>query len=199
MVSIEEEELIYELYDAGIVKFGQFQLKDGSVSPFYIDLRLLVSDYWLLDKVSDHLVSLIIKKGLGYNYIAGIPLAGIPLATAVGIRLGAAGLLLRKNAKDHGTKQMIEGKFNPGEQVLLIDDVVTSGESKVETISMLGEHRLVCTDVVVVIDRRNNDFCHKLNIHSLFTIKDILETLLEYRYLKEGDRNNIKQSLKYNG
>ncbi len=182
--------IIHGLYDARIIKFGSFTLKDNSTSPYYIDLRLLISYPSLLKLVCSELCALITDKELKYDLIAGVPLAGIPLATLVGVELNAQGLLLRKEAKEHGLKKTIEGVYTLNQTVLLIDDLVTSAASKREVITVLDDHGLVCKDVVVVIDRdciKNKDFC----IHGLFTLTEMVAVLLEYDITSQ-DRQHLE-------
>jgi len=178
------KEIIHGFYITGIIKFGDFTLKDGTKSQYYIDLRLLLSYPWLLRLVCAELQTLIEERNLECDAIAGIPLAGIPIATLVSSGLDVCGLLIRKEAKEYGCKNAIEGNVWPGQKVLLIDDVVTSASSKRETISILNRHDLVCEDIVVVVDRRRVVDTN-LRIHSLLTMPEIIGTLLSYDLLEE--------------
>ncbi len=182
--------IIEGFYMTDIIKFGNFTLKDGSKSPYYIDLRLLISHPWLLQLVCAELQDLINDSQLQYDHIAGVPLAGIPIATLVSSGLDISGLLIRKEAKAYGCKKTIEGLYIPGETVLLIDDVVTSATSKRETIAVLNEHELVCNDIVVVVDRRTK-IEPDLRIHALFTMSNIVDTLLEYPQLLPEDHSKL--------
>lgn len=176
-------------YSCGIIKFGNFILKDGSNSLYYIDLRLLISYPSLFNLVCEELQKMITAKQLQYSCIAGIPLAGIPIATMVSTKLGMGGLLIRKEVKEYGCKKAIEGVYYPGDTVLLIDDVVTSAVSKKETIAILEDNQLSCTDIVVIIDRRKT-IEHNF-IHSLMTIKDIVTVLLRSPLVTQEDREKL--------
>lgn len=77
--------IIHAFYDLGIIKFGDFTLKDGDKSLYYIDLRLLVSYPTLLSSISEKLIDVMYERKLMFDHLAGIPLAGIPIATAMSL------------------------------------------------------------------------------------------------------------------
>ena len=183
-------DIIYGFYMVGIIKFGEFTLKDDSISPYYIDLRLLVSHPWLMRMVCKELERFIVDLQLDYDHIAGIPLAGVPIATLVSSSLDVSGLLVRKEAKEYGCKKAVEGVYTPKQKVLLIDDVVTSAASKRETIAVLDKHKLICNDIVVVVDRRKK-VEPDLRIHSLITMDHVVNTLLDYKFLRPEDREKL--------
>jgi uridine monophosphate synthetase len=146
-----KKQLIVRLHDIGCVKFGEFKLKSGLLSPIYIDLRLLVSHPDVLAQVSHVLSSLV--RPLTYDRLAGIPYAALPIATAVSLELKKPLIYARKEAKEYGTKKQIEGEYKKGERVVVIDDLITTGQSKFETIEPFEKEGLVVKDVVVLIDR----------------------------------------------
>ncbi len=146
-----KQDLILKLEEIGAVKFGDFTLKSGMNSPIYIDLRLLVSHPALLKQVSKALAAKL--KRLEYQRIAGIPYAALPIATVVAQLLQRPMIYARKEVKDYGTKKPIEGEFKAGETVVILDDLITTGASKFETIQPFQDAGLIVKDVVVLIDR----------------------------------------------
>ena len=170
--------ILEKFFEYNIIKFGTFTLKDGTTSPIYIDLRLLSSYPDLLRDITIKLGLLV--ENLEYDRIAGIPLAGLPLGTALGLHLNKPALLVRKERKEYGCKKRVEGVYQTGDTVLLIDDVITSANSKIEMLDILYEEGLNCKDIVVVVDRRNY-VDDRFNIHSLFTLDDILKFAKDFK------------------
>lgn len=147
---------LLQQYD--IIKEGNFTLKDGTTSQYYVNLREAPSHPKLFKSITQTLCRMIVSNPpYDAKHIVGIPLAGIPLATGVSMKLERSSLLLRKDQKEYGTKKMIEGKYHHGDTVILIDDVITSSQSKKDAIEMLGRYGLKCVAVYVVVDRRTEE------------------------------------------
>jgi uridine monophosphate synthetase len=141
------------LLEAGCIKFGEFTLKSGLKSPFYIDLRLLIAYPKLLGQVAAAYLPLLEK--LQFDRLAGLPYAAIPIATAISLAGNYPMIYPRKEVKPYGTKAEIEGQYHPGETVVVIDDLATTGGSKFEAIQKLTGAGLVVKDVVVLVDRQS--------------------------------------------
>jgi uridine monophosphate synthetase len=141
------------LLDAGCVKFGSFIMKSGVESPIYIDLRLLASHPKLLAMVAEAYLPII--KDLEFDCLAAIPYAALPIATAISLQLSKPMIYHRREVKEYGTKAPIEGAFKEGETALVIDDLITTGGSKLEAIEGLTSAGLQVTDVAVLIDRQS--------------------------------------------
>ena len=142
----------------GAVKFGAFRLKlhetqpDAPLSPIYVDLRVLQSYPDAMDAAVAALAELIATRGLSFTRYAGIPMAATPLV-AVLSHATRVPMITPREAKTHGTADTINGAFTPGETVLAIDDVISSGDSKLEAIHVLEANRLLVRDVAVLVDR----------------------------------------------
>lgn len=144
-------ELAKALLATGCFRLGEFVLKSGKKSPFYIDLRRLVSDPHALRTAAKAYASL--ARSLEFDRIAGIPAAGLPLATAVSLEIGVPMIWPRMPVKEHGTGNRIEGDYHQRERVLLLDDLITTGASKLEAIEILKAAALDVQDLVVLIER----------------------------------------------
>lgn len=139
------------LLESGCVRFGQFTLKSGKQSPIYFDLRLLVSRPNHLARIAR--AYLPILRSLSFQRLAGIPYAGLPIATVVALEGHWPMVYPRREAKDYGTRSLIEGEFAVGETVAVLDDVATTGGTKLEALEKLRQAGLRVNDVVVLVDR----------------------------------------------
>ncbi|MGA2545697.1 MAG: orotidine-5'-phosphate decarboxylase [Rectinemataceae bacterium] len=146
-----KERFLDSLIATGCFRLGDFTLKSGKKSPFYIDLRRLISDPDAMALAAEAYART--AEGLAYDRIAGIPAAGLPLATATSLRTGRPMVWPRMPAKEHGTGNRIEGDYKPGERLLLLDDLITTGASKLEAAEILRGEGLVVEDLVVLIER----------------------------------------------
>lgn len=146
-----KDQLVRHLIDTGCFRLGEFVLKSGKKSPFYIDLRKLISDPEALRTAGKAYASL--AKACAFDRLAGIPAAALPLATAAGLALSVPMIWPRMPVKEHGTGNKVEGEFKAGEKVLLLDDLITTGASKLEAIDILRKEGLLVEDLVVLIER----------------------------------------------
>ena len=173
---------LYEkIYDAGCIKFGEFKLKSGIMSPVYCDFRGLISSPALLAEVGKALAAK--AKEIGCNRVAGIPYAGLPLGVAASLAGEIPMIYPRKEAKSYGTKKLIEGAYNEGDKVLVIDDIITDGASKIEAIEPLKAAGVMVTDVLIILDREQggDKILAKAGytLHSLGKLSEVLEALVD--------------------
>lgn len=191
---MRKEEFIEKLFEIGAVKFGSFTLKSGKVSPFYFDLRDMISYPELLDGIVELLVERI--EGLEFDVLTGIPYTALPIASLVADRIKKPLIYMRKEEKAYGTGNNVIGKFKPGAVCLVIDDLITTGESKIETAEKLEAEGVLVKDFVVVIDRSNDGsgILGKAGykLHSLIDLDEILAILKKGKYINEEMISKVK-------
>lgn len=132
-----ERRLALALYTTGCVKFGTFTLKSGAESPIYMDLRRLISSPPAMHEVVTALAALVRRAALPYDHLAALPYAALPIGAVLAYTIGASLIYPRREAKDYGTKAVVEGVFKAGDRALVVDDLATTGESKFEAIEKL--------------------------------------------------------------
>jgi uridine monophosphate synthetase len=177
--AIVARELSELLHRIGVVRFGEFTLKDGRRSPFYLDMRVLVSHPAALARVARALLQR--AADLRYDRIAGLPYAGLPLAVAMSLVAERPMIYVRKEAKEYGTGKLIEGEYAAGERALMVDDVVTSGGAKLEAVAPFRDAGLVVEDVLVIVDRSDGAAAALaaagLRLHSVLDVRSLLAHL----------------------
>ena len=174
-----KKEFFLECYKLGIIKFGRFTLKSGIESPFYVDLRPLASDPKILKNLANYLLEMLPLDN--FDLICGVPYAALPMATAMSLESYIPLIIKRKEAKEYGTKKMIEGIYQKGQNCLLVEDVITSGKSLIETIAEIEQEDIKVADIVVVLDREQGGKqlleSKGFRVHTLFNISEVCEIL----------------------
>uniref|UniRef100_A0A1B0A7K6 Uridine 5'-monophosphate synthase n=1 Tax=Glossina pallidipes TaxID=7398 RepID=A0A1B0A7K6_GLOPL len=178
-----KKSLVLKLYEINAFKFGNFKMKVGINSPVYFDLRVIVSYPEVMQTISNLVADYMKEHNLVAKHVCGVPYTALPIATIVAVKENIPMLVRRKEAKSYGTKKLIEGIFRLGDTCLIIEDVVTSGSSILDTIRDLKQEGIQVTDAIVVVDREQggakNIADHSIRMHSLFTLSFLMNTLLE--------------------
>ncbi len=193
------------LLSAHAVKFGAFRLKlhekqpDAPLSPIYVDLRVLQSYPDALDAAVAALAEFIETQSLDFARYAGIPMAATPLVAVLSHQTRVP-MITPREARTHGSAETINGFFAPGETILVIDDVVSQADSKLEAIHVLEANGLVIHDVVVLVDREQGGGAQLAaagyQLHAALT----LSQLLSYWYGAGAiDEATYRQVLAYFG
>jgi len=186
----------------GALKFGAFKLTSGKMSPYYVDLRIVPSFPDVFERICDSYVKFV-RTDIGtsdFDRIAGIPIAGIPFASVVAFNLKKPFLYVRKGARLHGRERRIEGVIAPGNRVLLMDDLVTTGLSLQKAAKAIMAEGGVVTDAVVLIDRQEGgpEQLAKtgVKLHALLNITEIVSTLHELGTIDEDQLRTILKQVK---
>jgi len=191
------EKFALSLFEIGAVRLGQFQLHSGRTSPIYLDLRMLVSHPETLRMATA--VYATILADLEYDLLAAAPMAGLPLGTALCLALDQPLIYPRKTAKSYGTGKGIEGAYQIGETAVVIDDLITSGDSVLQVNAALKAGGLQVNDAVVLIDRQQGGMENLRNAgyhpHAAITIRQILSILETHQRITARDTARVLQSL----
>lgn len=169
-------QLASALVESQCVRFGSFTLKSGLQSPIYLDLRRLISRPPILELAARAYAEVLGK--LQFDRLAGLPYAALPIGTAVALEMNRPLIYPRREVKDYGTKAAIEGDYAAGETVVVLDDLATTGDTKIEAIRKLEAAGLKVHDVVVLIDReqgaREALAAAGYTLHAVTTLRELL-------------------------
>lgn len=191
-----EDELCDILLRTGSLKFGTFKLASGSLSSYYIDLRLIPSDPEAFRRVVGFYSS-VLEPSLAKQVqrLAGIPTAGIAYAAVLAFNLTKPFLYVRKEQKEHGRGKRIEGVLKPGDKVLVLDDVITTGKNVVEAAEAIRAEGGVVEDALVLLDRQQGGGTNLkkagVKLHSFTTMRRVAERLSARGMIDEGQLREI--------
>jgi len=136
------------LIKSGAVMFGDFILTSGKRSNYYINIKKATTDPEILRKIASGF-----SKFVKNEKIAGIELGSVPLAVALSLETGNKYIIIRKESKTHGTQSLIEGDLEKGEEVIIVEDVMTTGQSIIRAAKIVREMGGIVKKVLVVVDR----------------------------------------------
>ncbi|MBI4307186.1 MAG: orotate phosphoribosyltransferase, partial [Chloroflexi bacterium] len=142
-------ELGQDLVHAAFLR-GSFVLRSGRTSSYYFDKYLFETKPSILRRLAAFMAEMVPS---GIDRIAGPELGAVPIATALSMELGLPFVIVKKAQKAYATGKQIEGEIYPGERIVLIEDVVTTGSQAIESGAILRSAGAVVTDVLVVVDR----------------------------------------------
>ena len=166
-------ELIDALRDAEAVKFGEFELSHGGTSDYYVDKYVFETDPRCL-----RLIAAAFADRIGDERLAGVALGAVPLVAATAVETDRPYVIVRKQAKEYGTGNRIEGEFEAGEEVVVLEDIATTGQSAIDAVEALRDAGAVVERVLVVVDReegaRENLAERDIELESLLTATELL-------------------------
>jgi len=174
------------LLEAKAVRFSPekpFKLTSGNYSPIYVDCRSLLSNAATMDLVSAFIHWKVSSRNITFDVVAGGETAGIPFAAQVASRLAKPTAYVRKATIGHGTGSLVEGNVRPSAKVLLIEDLVTDGRSKLVFVESLRSAELLIEDCIVIFDRLQGGTelmeRNSVLLYSLTNLDDTLNTAMQ--------------------
>jgi orotate phosphoribosyltransferase len=154
-MSMARQELLKLLAQKSF-RLGEFQLSSGSTSDYYIDCRVTTLDARGAQLVGEVFLAEIREQGWEADAIGGLTMGADPIVVAVAVTSGTMhGFLVRKAEKQHGTGQRIEGFREKGAQVVIVDDVCTTGSSTVQAIEAAREYGFEVVGVMCLVERQD--------------------------------------------
>lgn len=200
--AVLKAEICKILNKVGAFQFGAFKLASGKISPYYVDLRIISSFPDVFEKICSFYSSFA-KDNVGvknFERIAGIPVAGIPFASVVAYNLHKPFLYVRKGERLHGRQKRIEGIISPGDRVLLVDDLVTTGLSLVTAAKAIAAEGGVITDAVVLLDREEGGKeklkRNGIRLHAMLRVSEVATMLCEIGAIDETQLETILKQVK---
>jgi orotate phosphoribosyltransferase len=149
---VKREELAAAIREHAYLE-GDFLLRSGRRSSYYLDKYRFETRPDLMAPLGEHVAAAVAEHEPDAVRIASPELGAVVVAAAASISSGLPFLIVRNKAKEYGTANRIEGAFEPGERVCLVEDIVTSGGAAVEALEALREAGLECRIAVCVVDR----------------------------------------------
>lgn len=200
-LSREIAEQILEIGAAGFRVSSPITFKSGIVSPVYCDNRRF--PFWPVQwkHVIDGFARMIRETPIECDVIAGVEAAGIPHSAALGFAMEKPSVFVRKQAKDHGTKKLVEGGEVAGRRVVLVEDLVTTGMSSLAAIEMLQQEHAVVTDCLAIISYGFEEAVHafareNVRLHALTTFADVLSVGKASGRIDDADAASVEEWLR---
>lgn len=188
---------ICSLYKIGAIQFGEYTLKTGHKTSVYVNLRKIISYPTLLRHVAEAMWEAV--AGTEFDLICGVPYTALPIATCISLDHQVPMVMRRKERKDYGTKQMIEGEYREGQSCLIVEDVITKGTSIIETAEDLEKVGIKVNSAVVLVDRqqggKENLAQHHYKVKTILSLPMILETLSKSSLLNEKELAYVSRFL----
>jgi orotate phosphoribosyltransferase len=168
------EELIAALRDANAVKYGEFELSHGGTSDYYVDKYLFETNPDCLERIGEAFA-----KRVGDTKLAGVALGGVPLVAVTSVETGNPYVIARKRQKEYGTANLVEGRLEEGEEVVVLEDIATTGQSAADAVEALRDAGASVDRVLVVVDREEgaaeNLAEYDVELQSLLTATELLD------------------------
>ncbi|HET7325374.1 MAG TPA: orotate phosphoribosyltransferase [Halococcus sp.] len=148
MTDGEHEELIDALREADAIEFGEFELSHGGTSEYYIDKYRFETDPHCLSLIANAFAT-----RLDGEKLAGVALGAVPLVAVTSVETDSPYVIARKQKKEYGTGNRIEGHLEEGESVVVLEDIATTGQSALDAVRALRDAGAIVERVLVVVDR----------------------------------------------
>jgi len=149
---LNNKDNLAELIKDKAILYGDFTLRSGKKSKYYIDKYLFETDPSTLDLIAECVAE---RIPAGTTLLAGVELGAVPLVTAVSLKTKIPFIIVRKEIKDYGTSKVYEGSVKETDKVVMIEDVVTTGGAAIKAAKNLQKENIEITNIIAIIDRED--------------------------------------------
>ncbi len=150
MPDMDRNQLAKQIAETAVLR-GSFTLRSGRTSNYYIDKYLFLTDPLILAELGAMIAA---RLPEGTERLAGTELGGIPLVTAASIATGLPAVYIRNARKEYGTGKQLEGRVEPGEKVVIVEDVATTGGQVIEAAEVIGDQGGDVVAIIAIVDRQ---------------------------------------------
>jgi orotate phosphoribosyltransferase len=173
MAAMTRNELVEKIAETAILR-GTFTLRSGRTSSYYIDKYLFLTEPEILAELGEMIAGRLPRET---TRLAGAELGGVPLVSAASLASGVPAVYIRNQRKDYGTERNVEGRLEPGDKVVIVEDVVTTGGQCAEAAEVVRDAGAEVLRVIATVDRqegaRETMEKAKLAFEALFTISEL--------------------------
>lgn len=170
-----------------------FRFTSGILSPIYCDNRLIISYPEKRKQVIAAFLNTIKENHFVFDVVAGTATAGIPHAAWIADHLNVPMVYVRAEAKSHGKKNQIEGRLEKGQRVLVIEDLISTGNSAIQAALALRDAGAIVTDCLAIFtyqfEKAKNEFSnHQIKAHALSDFETLIQVAVEAGYISEAEK-----------
>jgi orotate phosphoribosyltransferase len=202
-VSILTKDFVFQfasfLLKSNSLRFGVFTLASGKQSAYYIDLRVLPSFPGYFRLGISALKDMVAEKVGPFDTFASVPTSGLVFGSALAYEMNKPFIYVRKDPKDYGTNKMIEGFLEPGSNVVIVDDVTTTGTSLSSAVEIIRANSGIVEDVVALVDRHEGaeDKLDKMGVklNAVTGINDIVNALYKAGLIDENALESVLKQM----
>jgi len=173
-----------------------FTWASGWKSPIYCDNRKILSFPYIRDFIKSEICNLIFQSYENAEMLAGVATAGIAWGAMAADQLKLPFIYVRPKPKEHGLGNQVEGYYEPGKKIVVIEDLISTGKSSLLVTDVLQSEGLQVEGMVSIFnygfDAAKNAFEHaKISLHSLTDYDSVIELALEQNYVSKEDQKTL--------
>ncbi len=195
-VSEKVARILLELNAVTLNPNKPYRYASGMLSPVYTDCRVIIAYPEKRKEVRDLYIEAIRGSGVEFEIVAGTATAGIPHAAWIAEKLELPMIYVRGKAKDHGKENLVEGIIEEGQKAIVIEDLVSTGESSINSVRAIqnagGQVTHVFSIITYGIEKGKQNFAKNgLELISLTDFKTVVEQAVEMNYINEGEKDLV--------